>query len=183
MVQPLGISAFGEYFYVLAPPAPFRINKSLAGAWFNFATRGQGFFIDVYENSNQMFLAWFTFDLTRPDPGVPSGIGEPGHRWLTAQGPYDGDSANLTIYVTEGGVFDAAEPPVTRDPAGDGTMTIEFADCTEGLVNYQITSLGISGEIPLNASCRIMCLCARRWPIPDNLSAISPFDPKRHFAV
>ena len=28
-------------------------------------------------------------------------------------------------------------------------MTIEFADCSEGLVNYQITSLEISGEIPI----------------------------------
>ena len=29
------------------------------------------------------------------------------------------------------------------------TMTLEFADCTEGLVQYEITSLGISGEIPI----------------------------------
>jgi hypothetical protein len=28
-------------------------------------------------------------------------------------------------------------------------MTLEFADCTKGLVNYEITSLGISGEIPI----------------------------------
>jgi hypothetical protein len=28
-------------------------------------------------------------------------------------------------------------------------MTIEFADCTEGLVSYEITSLDISGEIPI----------------------------------
>ena len=51
--------------------------------------------------------------------------------------------------MTEGGVFDAAEPIPSTDPAGDGTLTLEFADCTEGLVNYEITSLGISGEIPI----------------------------------
>ena len=28
-------------------------------------------------------------------------------------------------------------------------MTIGFAECSEGLVNYQITSLDISGEIPI----------------------------------
>jgi hypothetical protein len=28
-------------------------------------------------------------------------------------------------------------------------MTLEFSGCTEGLVNYEITSLGISGEIPI----------------------------------
>ena len=60
-----------------------------------------------------------------------------------------GDTATLTIFVTEGGVFDSAEPVTTTDLAGDGTMTLEFADCTEGLVSYQITSLGISGEFPI----------------------------------
>ncbi len=96
-----------------------------------------------------MFLAWFTFDTERPPEDVGSLLGEPGHRWLTAQGPYIGDTANLTIFVTEGGVFDAAEPAATTDPAGDGTMTIEFADCENGLVSYEIASLDISGEIPI----------------------------------
>jgi hypothetical protein len=76
-------------------------------------------------------------------------LGEPGHRWLTAQGLYDGDTANLTIYVTKGGVFDSAEPAASVELDGDGTLTLEFADCTEGLVSYEITSLGISGKIPI----------------------------------
>jgi hypothetical protein len=46
-------------------------------------------------------------------------------------------------------VFDAAEPPAVTDPAGDGTMTIEFADCNAALVSYEITSIGLSGEIPI----------------------------------
>jgi len=96
-----------------------------------------------------VFLAWFTYDTERPPEDVTAFLGEPGHRWLTAQGPYDGDTANLTIFVTEGGVFDAVEPVAETDPAGDGTLTLEFADCTEGLVNYEIASLGISGEIPI----------------------------------
>ena len=96
-----------------------------------------------------MFLAWFTYDMERPAEGVTAQLGEPGHRWLTAQGPFDGDTANLTIYVTAGGVFDAANPKAVTDLDGDGTMTIEFAGCNAGLVNYSITSLGISGEIPI----------------------------------
>jgi hypothetical protein len=28
-------------------------------------------------------------------------------------------------------------------------MTIEFADCTQGLVTYQMTSPNVSGEIPI----------------------------------
>jgi hypothetical protein len=127
----------------------FTINPGLNDAWFNLATDGQGFLITVFPDRKEMFLAWFTYDTERPPEEVTAMLGEPGHRWLTAQGTYQGDTANLTIYVTEGGVFDAAEPVAETDPAGDGTMTLEFADCTEGLVNYEITSLGISGEIPI----------------------------------
>jgi len=128
---------------------PFNINPGLNDAWFNLATNGQGFIITVYLDIKQLFLAWFTYDTERPPEDATAMLGEPGHRWLTAQGPYDGDTANLTIFVTEGGIFDAAEPAAETDPAGDGTLTLEFADCTEGLVNYEITSLGISGEIPI----------------------------------
>jgi hypothetical protein len=127
----------------------FSINTGLNDAWFNPATNGQGFLITVFPDRKEMFLAWFTFDTERPPDDVVAHLGEPGHRWLTAQGPYNGDTANLTIYITEGGIFDAAEPVAETDPAGDGTLTIEFADCTGGLVNYEITSLGISGEIPI----------------------------------
>jgi phospholipase C len=96
-----------------------------------------------------MFLAWFTYDTARPPEGATAILGDPGHRWLTAQGPYSGDTATLTIYLTEGGVFDKAEPEASNDGIGDGTLTLEFADCTEGMVTYAITSLGISGEIPI----------------------------------
>jgi hypothetical protein len=127
----------------------FVINPGLNDAWFNSAASGQGFLITVFPDRKEMFLAWFTFDTERPPEDVTALLGEPGHRWLTAQGLYDGDTANLTIFVTEGGVFDAAEPAASTDPAGDGTLTLEFADCTEGLVSYEITSLGISGKIPI----------------------------------
>lgn len=127
----------------------FQINAGLNDAWFNPATNGQGLLITVFPGIKQMFLAWFTYDTQRPPENVTAMLGEPGHRWLTAQGSYDGDTAHLKIFVTEGGVFDAATPTASTDPAGDGTMTIEFADCTQGLVKYEISSLGISGVIPI----------------------------------
>ena len=46
-------------------------------------------------------------------------------------------------------MLDSAEPATSTDLDGDGIMTLEFADCSEGLVSYEITSLGISGEIPI----------------------------------
>ena len=126
-----------------------QINAGLNDAWYNPATNGQGFLIVVFPEIKQMYVAWFTYDTERPPEDVTAHLGEPGHRWLTAQGPYDGDSANLTIYVTEGGVFDAAEPAASTDPAGNGTMTLEFADCSEGLVTYEINSPDLSGVIPI----------------------------------
>lgn len=127
----------------------FNITNGLNDAWYNPATDGQGFLITVFPDIQQMFLAWFTYDVERPPEDVSAILGEPGHRWLTAQGPYSGDTATLTIYVTEGGVFDSATPPAINDGIGDGTMTIEFADCTEGLVTYEMEALGLSNEIPI----------------------------------
>lgn len=127
----------------------FAINPGLNDAWYNPATDGQGLLFTVFPETQLMFVAWFTFDTERPPEDTPSGIGEPGHRWLIASGPYSGDTATLTVYISEGGVFDAANPAPVTDPAGDGTMIIEFADCTAGIVSYEITSAGLSGEIPI----------------------------------
>ena len=138
-----------EVFINTTSSQDFTINAGLNDAWFNPATPGQGFLITVLPDIKQMFLAWFTYDTQRPPQGVGAFLGEPGHRWLTAQGPYHGDTASLTLFVTKGGVFDAAEPATSTDPAGDGTMTLEFADCAEALVTYEITSLDISGQIPI----------------------------------
>lgn len=128
---------------------PFRINPGLNDAWYNPATNGQGFFITVFPQSSSVFLAWFTYDTVRPVDGGAAVLGEPGHRWITAQGPFDGDTAQLTVFITRGGVFDQPLPMPMTDQAGDGSMTIEWADCTQGLLTYAIDSLGISGDIPI----------------------------------
>ena len=130
----------------MAPPASFGINKALAGAWFNPSTDGQGILLDVYDDRNEMFAAWFTYDLERPVDGTAQ-IGEPGHRWLTAFGSIDGASADLDIYWAEGGAFDASEPPVTQTP--DGSMMLEFSDCSNMTVNYDLGSSGVVGLVPM----------------------------------
>jgi sugar lactone lactonase YvrE len=130
-------------------PVDFQINAGLNDAWFDPATNGQGFLVTVFPDIQQMFVAWFTYDTERPPEDVTAILGDPGHRWLTAQGPYDGDSAEMTIFLTSGGVFDSAQPPATTDLDGDGTLTIKFAGCNEATVSYEITSLGISGVIPI----------------------------------
>ncbi|MDX1554612.1 MAG: CARDB domain-containing protein [Xanthomonadales bacterium] len=126
----------------------FVINNGLNDAWFNILTAGQGFFITVFPDIGAIFLAWFTYDTERPDPSVLAILGEPGHRWLTAFGNYEGNIASLNIELTEGGVFNSAEPGPVQDP-NYGTIEIEFIDCNNAIVRYNIPSLGLMGEIPI----------------------------------
>jgi lysophospholipase L1-like esterase len=145
----LAEAQYETYYGPLLDGTDWQINAGLNDAWYDPATRGQGFVITVFPEMQQMFVAWFTYDTERPPEDVEAVLGEPGHRWLTAQGPYSGDTATLTLYVTEGGVFDAAEPPAQNDGIGDGTMTITFANCSEGLITYQMSSPEIGGEIAI----------------------------------
>lgn len=128
----------------------FNINAGLNDAWFNPDTPGQGFFITVFPDIGQLFLAWFTFDTERPEePDAPDGssLGDPGARWLTAFGSFENDTAELDIEVTQGGVFDSAVPMPTQGL--DGTITLEFSDCENGMVTYDIPSIDQQGEIPI----------------------------------
>ena len=147
VAQPFGDTDLGEYFFVFAPPAPFRITQAMAGGWFEPATAGQGFLMDVFDKTNNMFLAWFTYDLERPGAGASAMIGDPGHRWLTAQGQFSGDTAELDISWTSGMIFDSGTPPFSQTQ--DGSMTVEFSDCYTGLVTYDLGSAGVQGQVPI----------------------------------
>ena len=125
----------------------FRINPGLNDAWYDPATSGQGFFITVFPDIGQMFLAWFTYDLQRPSEGVTAQLGEPGHRWLTAQGPYADNQAVLDVWVFSGGVFDSAEPAVNS--VKDGEVVVEFSSCNSGTVSYDLVSADRQGVIPI----------------------------------
>lgn len=138
-----------EYYTAAGFQPDFVINSGLNDAWYNPLTAGQGLLISVFPEVKQVFLAWFTYDTVRPPETVQATLGESGHRWLTAQGSYSGDTASLVVFVTKGGEFDAAEPTPITDPQGIGVMTIEFADCKQGLVTYELTSPMVSGVIPI----------------------------------
>jgi hypothetical protein len=137
---PITIEATGE---------PIEINSGLNDAWYNPATSGQGFFINIFPDNNLVFLSWFTFDTTRPPGSVAYQLGDPGHRWLTAQGTYDLGVADLSIFLTSGGIFDNGAPAATTDPTPYGTMTLTFSDCNNGLVEYNLPSLNESGSIAI----------------------------------
>jgi cyclophilin family peptidyl-prolyl cis-trans isomerase len=151
-----GEGSITEEFLVMTglsvnPEAPvdpgMPINQGMSDSWFSPDTNGQGFFIVVYPDIELVFLAWFTYDLERPAADVTAQLGEPGHRWLTAQGGYSGNTAVLDVFVSEGGVFDSGTP----EPGSvkDGTLTVEFSDCNTGLVRYDIPSVDRQGEISI----------------------------------
>ena len=125
------------------------LNSGLNDAWYAPETDGQGFFITVYPKLGSVSLAWFTYDTELPAAEPKANLGDAGHRWLTAVGPFSGNTATLTIYVTRGGLFNSVVPATSTDLDGDGTITLEFTDCTSGVVSYDITSLGKSGQIPI----------------------------------
>lgn len=127
--------------------SPFLINPGLNGAWFNPQTNGQGFFLDVFPNSGTVFLSWFTFDTPRPPTNYIANLGEPGQRWLTAQGPFNGSSAMLDIYSTEGGVFDTPSP--VPNSLKRGTIILEFSSCRQGTVRYGISGIADNRVIPI----------------------------------
>ena len=132
---------------ILSEVPLLEMNAGLNDAWFNPATEGQGFLITVFPGIKQVFLAWFTYDVERPPEDVTAILGEPGHRWLTAQGPYIGNRASLDVYVTSGGTFDSSQPAPTSQP--DGNIILEFSSCGRGTVKYDIHSIDWQNTVPI----------------------------------
>jgi acyl-CoA thioesterase-1 len=118
---------------------PLEPNDGRDGAWFDQATPGQGFLIDAHpdpEGDDFIFVAWFTYGENTVS----------GQRWLTAQGPLQGSTADLVVYETLGGSFDDPEPSESN---AVGTMNIDFTDCSNALLSYSITDETLAGMIDI----------------------------------
>jgi hypothetical protein len=127
----------------------FTINAAMSDAWYFPDTDGQGFLIIVWETKKLIFLSWFTYDTERPPDDVSAILGEPGHRWLTALGSYEGDTALLDVFLSKGMIFDSAEPPVETEQYEGASIEIIWTDCSEAVLKYNIPTLELSGEIPI----------------------------------
>lgn len=139
-----------------ASPA-FQMNPGLNDAWHNPDTAGQGYFITVLPDLGLVLLAWFTYDTELSPPDATANLGAPGHRWLTAVGPIDGNSAVLNIEFASGGLFDQ---PADVDRVIDGTITLSFDNCSSGTVDYDIPSIDRQGSVPIKrvaADNRALC--------------------------
>lgn len=117
----------------------FPVTAGLNDAWFDPNTSGQGFLIVVLADT--VFLAWFTYDVNQPPMDATAVVGHPGHRWLTAQGPFEGDTAVLDINLSSGGQFDSANPPV-GPPTRVGELTLQWSDCRNATLSYQMDGVG-----------------------------------------
>ena len=131
---------------VQAPARPFVMNPGLNDAWYDPATDGQGFFITVFPTLGSVVIAWFTYDTEPPPEEATANLGDPGHRWMTVEGPYNGNTAEMTIDIISGGLFDT-NSSVTHTPGG--TVKLTFDDCNKGTVKYDIPSINRQGSIPI----------------------------------
>jgi hypothetical protein len=128
----------------------FNINPGLNDAWYDPDTSGQGFFITVFPDLGFVSLAWFTYDTELPPLDAVANLGDPGHRWLTAVGPIEGNKATMQIEMTSAGIFDAASIIERTDPPGsDGTIILTFDSCNSGTVEYDIPSINRQGIVPI----------------------------------
>ena len=125
----------------------FEITPGLNDAWYEPATNGQGFFLTVYPDTATVFMGWFTYDMEFPGQEAIASLGDACQRWLTAQGTYDGSTANLVVYNSSGGLFDTAQPTPALEAIG--TVTLEFESCSSGFVSYELPDIGLSGVIPI----------------------------------
>jgi len=125
----------------------FSINSGLNDAWYEPSLDGQGFTISVYEDKGIVFLVWFTYDTDLPGLDATWNLGDPGQRWLTAQGTYEGADAELVVYSTSGGLFGESHPDPELIPIG--SINLHFENCYNGVVNYDLQSIGRSGSIPI----------------------------------
>ena len=131
-------------------PEDLQMNAGFNDAWYNPLTDGQGFFIAVFPDLGLASVAWFTYDTELPPEDATANLGDPGHRWITATGPYADNKSVMNITLTSGGIFDTPTEIQRTDPAGsDGTLTLIFYSCKSGTVEYDIPSINMMGSVPI----------------------------------
>ena len=126
------------------------ISSGYTGNWYNSASSGQGFSIEVLRD-NTMLAEWFAFG--------PYG----GQAWIAATGPITGDTAVLQGYfpVGPGGRFPPNFDPSQLQDQYWGTITFAFTDCNTGRVSWLPTVAGFTSgsmaitrlTLPAGLSC------------------------------
>jgi len=121
---------------------------ALSGNWYDPATSGQGFLIDVNPVAPYFFLTWYTY------APAGQGAGAASQRWFTAQVAYVAGSRSVTakLFETTGGLFDRVTNPAPAT-VEVGTATATFLSCSSARLQYVFTSggnAGMAGTITLS---------------------------------
>jgi hypothetical protein len=144
----------------------FEINPGLNDSWYDPATPGQGFFISVFPQTKTVMLSWLTFDTELPAQNASANLGDPGQRWLTGQGSYEGSRAELVVYSSSGGLFQDSLAVPVLEPVG--SISLQFGGCDNGGVSYDLPGILSSGLIQIRrvASDNVALCEAQAHPVP-----------------
>ena len=164
MIPAVATNFSGQSAAVTLVAATLDLNQhGLTGSWYEPATGGQGFEVEVFPDlspgTGLAQVSWFTYDTVIG--------GAERQRWYTAQGQMatGQPSASLTIFQNVGGNFNA--PPITTAQAV-GTATLSFDTCTSGQLVYSFTDgTGRTGTIPLTRLTQNIT-CSATTPHPTN---------------
>ncbi|MDJ0654386.1 MAG: hypothetical protein QNJ40_09555 [Xanthomonadales bacterium] len=112
-----------------AAQADVALQTGLNGTWWNASQDGQGFVIHIIPETDQAFVAWFTY-------------GETGGKqmWITGSGNLQQSPVQLDLLKPGGGALNASQP--APDLNTWGTATLRFDSCTRGSFSYQGESSG-----------------------------------------
>jgi hypothetical protein len=146
MIQNVATNFAGQSASVSAAAAIDLNQHGLTGSWYEPATSGQGFEVEVFPDlaapgTGLVQVSWFAYDT------IVGGAER--QRWYTLSGPVTSGqpTASLTIYQNIGGKFDA--PPITTAQSV-GTATLTFGTCANGQLSYSFTDgTGRTGTMPL----------------------------------
>lgn len=129
-----GEGMFGRIIVEGVATAAPQLSRAHSGSWFNSATDGQGFLVEVSADPRVFTVAWFTW-------------GEGGsYDWLTGAGDYQDGTATLALTRTRGGAFNDPQP-VSFSEAGTASFRLSACDAAE--FSFALTDPPRSGTIPL----------------------------------
>lgn len=144
--QPLGVVAIplGDVALEAA------VDQSIDGIWFNPTLSGQGWSFHTIPAQNRLVGAWYTYSIDGSGRHLwytlDSCRSAPGATSCAVPGGFDNREVVLSIYESQGGLFNQSAPVVTRDV---GTMNLRFLDCTTAEMRFQVGSF-TSGTVQLS---------------------------------
>lgn len=122
----------------------------LSGVWYDPATSGQGFFVEINPNQSTFFAGWYTYPPAGPQTGVPL------QTWYTLQdntfAAGTRSKSAVPIYQTSGGSLQNFDFPHDIVTTKVGTVNLSFLSCTSLKIDYAFVggiNAGLNGTINL----------------------------------